>query len=74
MNLHRDTAGGGSQPGPQEVGETGKFEFKNVLPGTYSARVILVTFDGGKPEMQMVGFGQAIEVGNSRCSGFAASA
>jgi len=67
--LEPQAAGGGSQPGPQEVGETGKFEFKNVLPGTYSARVILVTFDGGKPEMQMVGFGQAIEVGNSDVQG-----
>jgi hypothetical protein len=62
-------AGGGSQPEPQELGETGKFEFKNVLPGSYLARLILVTFDGGKPGMEMVSFGQAIEVGNSDVQG-----
>jgi protocatechuate 3,4-dioxygenase beta subunit len=62
-------AGGGSQPEPQELGETGKFEFKNVLPGSYSARLILVTFDGGKPGMEMLSFGQPIEVGNSDVHG-----
>jgi len=54
--------GGGSQPGEQELREGGRFEFKNVLPGTYIASLILVTFDGGKPAMQMLRLGQPIEV------------
>jgi protocatechuate 3,4-dioxygenase beta subunit len=61
--------GGASQPEPQELGDAGKFEFKNVLPGSYSARLILVTFDAGKPAMQMVSFGHPIEVSNSDVQG-----
>jgi hypothetical protein len=57
--------GASFQPQPQELGEGGKFEFKNVLPGSYSARLLLVTFDGGKPDMQMLALGQLIEVSNS---------
>ena len=60
---------GGSGPQPQELGENGKFEFENVLPGKYSARLITVTFDGGKPGMQMLVLGQPIEVGNANVQG-----
>jgi hypothetical protein len=61
--------GGGNSPGPQELGEGGKFEFKNVLPGTYVARLIAVTFDGGKPAMQMLRLGEPIEVRNAPVEG-----
>jgi len=61
--------GGVSQPGEQELGEGGKFEFKNVLPGTYVARLIVFTFDGGKPAVQMLRLGQPIEVRNASVEG-----
>jgi len=54
-----------SQPGEQELRDGGKFEFKNVLPGTYVARLIVFTFDGGKPAVQMLRLGQPIEVRNA---------
>ena len=63
------TGGGGSQPGEQELREGGRFEFKNVLPGTYTASLILVTFDGGKPAMQMLRLGQPIEVRDASVEG-----
>jgi len=61
--------GGGSSPGPQELGEGGKFEFKNVLPGTYMVRLIAVTFEGGTPAMQMLRLGGPIEVRNASVEG-----
>jgi protocatechuate 3,4-dioxygenase beta subunit len=64
-----DGRGGGSSPGPQELSEGGKFEFKNVLPGTYVARLIAVSFDGGKPAMQMLRLGEPIEVRNASVEG-----
>jgi protocatechuate 3,4-dioxygenase beta subunit len=57
------------QPGEQELREGGKFEFKNVLPGTYVARLIVFTFDGGKPAIQMLRLGQPIEVRNASVEG-----
>lgn len=56
---------GGSQMAPQELGEGGRFEFTNVLPGSYVARLIIVTFKGGQPAMQMLRLGQPIEVSNA---------
>ena len=63
------TENGGSQPPPRELGESGKFEFDDVLPGRYSVRLITVTFDGGKPGMQMLSLGQPIDVGNANVEG-----
>jgi protocatechuate 3,4-dioxygenase beta subunit len=60
---------GSGDTSPQKVGEGGKFEFANILPGTYSARLILVTFDGGRPEMQMLRLGQPIEVTDANVEG-----
>lgn len=60
---------GGSQMAPQELGEGGKFEFTNVLPGSYVARLIIVTFEGGQPAMQMLRLGQPIEVSNAHVDG-----
>ena len=60
---------GGSQMAPQELGENGRFEFTNVLPGSYVARLIRVTFEGGQPAMQMLRMGQSIEVGNAHVEG-----
>jgi protocatechuate 3,4-dioxygenase beta subunit len=60
---------GGLQMAPQELGEGGKFEFPNVLPGSYVARLISVTFEGGQPAMQMLRLGQPIEVSNAHVEG-----
>lgn len=60
---------GGSQMSPQELGEGGRFEFTNVLPGSYVARLITVTFEGGQPAMQMLRLGQPIEVNNADVEG-----
>jgi hypothetical protein len=65
----QSTRTGGSDISPQELGEGGKFEFTNVLPGTYIARLITATFDGGEPAMQMLRLGQPIEVSNSHVEG-----
>jgi len=63
------TNGGGSQMAPQELAEGGRFEFTNVLPGSYVARLIIVTFEGGQPAMQMLRLGQPIEVSNAHVEG-----
>jgi protocatechuate 3,4-dioxygenase beta subunit len=60
---------GGSQVAPRELGEGGRFEFTNVLPGSYVARLITVTFEGGQPAMQMLRLGQSIEVSNANVEG-----
>jgi hypothetical protein len=61
--------GGGSQMAPQELGEGGRFEFTNVLPGSYVARLILVTFESGQPAMQMLRLGQSVKVSNADVEG-----
>jgi protocatechuate 3,4-dioxygenase beta subunit len=60
---------GGAQMASQELGEGGRFEFTDVLPGSYVARLIVVTFEGGQPAMQMLRLGQSIEVGNAHVEG-----
>jgi protocatechuate 3,4-dioxygenase beta subunit len=65
----QSTRTGGSEISPQQLGEGGKFEFASVLPGTYVARLIVATFDGGQPAMQMLRLGQPIEVSNSHVEG-----
>ena len=59
----------GSPMAPQELGESGRFEFTNVLPGSYVARLIMVTFEGGQPAMQMLGLGPSVEVSNAHVEG-----
>jgi len=54
---------------PQQLGEGGRFEFTNVLPGPYLARLIFVTLEGGQPRMQMLRMGQPIEVSNAHVEG-----
>jgi hypothetical protein len=58
-----------SQMAQQELGEDGKFEFTNILPGSYVPRLIIVTFEGGQPAMQMLRLGQPIEVSNAHVEG-----
>lgn len=58
-----------TQMAPQELGEGGKFEFTGVLPGSYVARLMVVTFEGGQPAMQMSRLGQPIEVSNANVEG-----
>ena len=60
---------GGLQVAPQELGEGGRFEFANVLPGSYVARLIMVTFEGGQPAIRMLRLGQPIEVSNAHVEG-----
>jgi protocatechuate 3,4-dioxygenase beta subunit len=60
---------GGSQMIPAELGEGGKFEFTGVLPGSYVARLIVVTVESGRPAMQMFRLGQPIEVRNAHVEG-----
>jgi hypothetical protein len=54
---------------PQQLGEGGSFEFTNVLPGSYLARLIIVTLEGGQPRMQMFRVGQPIEVSDAHVEG-----
>jgi hypothetical protein len=69
--LMLEPKGGGSsaQVAPQQLGEGGKFEFTNVLPGSYVARLIVVTLEGGRPAMQMLRLGQPIEVSDAHVEG-----
>jgi hypothetical protein len=60
---------GASQMAPQGLGEGGRFEFTNVLPGSYVARLITVTFESGQPAFQMLRLGQSIEVSNDNVDG-----
>jgi len=61
--------GAGSQLSPQQLGEGGRFEFTDVLPGTYLPTLLVVTFEGGQPAMQMLRLGQPIEVSNAHLEG-----
>jgi protocatechuate 3,4-dioxygenase beta subunit len=54
---------------PQQLGEGGRFEFTNVLPGSYLARLIIVTLEGGQPRMQMFRMGKPIEVSSAHVEG-----
>jgi protocatechuate 3,4-dioxygenase beta subunit len=47
----------------QQLGEGGTFEFQNVLPGSYTATLLVVTgFSDGKPAMKMMRVLEPIEV------------
>jgi len=50
----------------QPLGEGGKFEFKNVLPGSYTATLVVVTgFAEGQPATKMMRLVEPIEVSTS---------
>jgi hypothetical protein len=49
----------------QNLAEGGKFDFPNVLPGTYRAQVMMVAFVNGKPSMKMRTILSPIEVDGS---------
>ena len=67
--LLQATASGGSAGEAQQLGEGGRFEFTSVLSGSYVARLLIVTFEGGQPSMQMLRMGQPIEVSNAHVEG-----
>lgn len=47
----------------QQLGEGGKFEFQNVLPGSYRATLMVVTdFSEGRPDMKMMRMVAPVEV------------
>jgi protocatechuate 3,4-dioxygenase beta subunit len=56
--------GKNGQPEEQNLGEGGKFEFPNVLPGTYRAQVIVFSgfLNGQTPSMKMQTISTPIEV------------
>jgi hypothetical protein len=49
---------------PSEL-QNGKFQFPDVVPGTYTPLLITATFADGQPHMQMSHLGQPIQVINS---------
>ena len=63
--------GHGSVQSQQELGEGGKFEFQNVLPGSYTVTLLVVTglFSGGQPGSEMMRVGEPIEVDKANVDG-----
>jgi hypothetical protein len=54
----------------QQLGEGGKFEFLNVLPGSYTATLVVVTdFSEGKPAVKTMRVADPIEVRTSNVEG-----
>jgi len=54
----------------QQLGEAGKFEFQNVLPGSYTATVIVVTgLAEGRPTPKMMRVVEPIEVSTANVEG-----
>jgi protocatechuate 3,4-dioxygenase beta subunit len=49
---------------PQQLGEGGRFEFPNVLPGSYVVRLVVFSgfLGGGQPSVQLLRVSQPIEV------------
>lgn len=56
---------------PEELRKGNQFEYKNVLPGTYVAMLLVVKgmLSGGEPEMQMVRLNPTIEVDKTDVEG-----
>jgi hypothetical protein len=46
----------------QNLREDGKFEFQNLLPGTYRAQVMVIVFSNGQPSLKMQTISTPIEV------------
>jgi protocatechuate 3,4-dioxygenase beta subunit len=65
------TSGGAGMDSPEELREGNRFEYKNVLPGTYVAMLIVVKgmLSGGEPEMQMLRLNPSIEVDKTDVEG-----
>jgi hypothetical protein len=64
-------SGGAGIDGPEELKEGNRFEYGNVLPGTYVAMLLVVKgmLSGGEPEMQMVRLNPSIEVDKTDVEG-----
>jgi protocatechuate 3,4-dioxygenase beta subunit len=64
-------SGGAGMDSPEELREGNRFEYKNVLPGTYVAMLLVVKgmLSGGEPEMQMVRLNPSIEVDKTDVEG-----
>jgi hypothetical protein len=61
----------GNMPSQQQLGDGGKFEFQNVLPGSYTVTLIVVTglLSGGQPGMDVRRVADPIEVSNRNVDG-----
>jgi hypothetical protein len=55
----------------QQLGEGGKFEFQNILPGSYTVSLLVVSgfFSGAQPSMEMMRLVEPIEVTNANVDG-----
>jgi protocatechuate 3,4-dioxygenase beta subunit len=63
--------GGAGMDSPGELREGNRFEYQNILPGTYQAMLLVVKglSGGGQPDMQMVQLTPPIEVDKSDVEG-----
>jgi protocatechuate 3,4-dioxygenase beta subunit len=64
-------SGGPGMDSPEELREGNRFEYGNVLPGSYVAMLLVVKgmLTGGEPEMQMVRLNPSIEVDKTDVEG-----
>jgi len=64
-------SGGAGMDNPEELKEGNRFEYGNVLPGTYVAMLLVVKgmLSGGEPEMQMVRLNPSIDVDKTDVEG-----
>ena len=54
----------------QQLGEGGRYEFQNVLPGSYTASLLVLTgFSDGRPAMKMMRVLEPIEVSTTNVEG-----
>jgi 5-hydroxyisourate hydrolase-like protein (transthyretin family) len=53
----------------QPIKADGKFEFKSVVPGSYTARVAVVVNAGGRPSLQILRLSPAVEVNEANVEG-----
>lgn len=64
-------SGGGAMDSPEQLQGGNRFEYHNVLPGTYVAMMLVVKgmFTGGQPEIQMIRLNPPIEVDKTDVEG-----